>query len=181
MAVVLCTDAMTASRWFFTRLSARVSTAPSLSRPPLPRPPDPSGGCLPSSWRQWYRRGIQCKCHIPAARTHPDVHWAHPWSRRHRRAAPQSFPPHHLLRCCRHSLCSAGSGDVWRVVWHGFPPDLPHSGPPSGPHWNTPLFVPERPVPCTLCCHPRGVLLGTLSTGPVDSRNMPLFCPPLSR
>jgi hypothetical protein len=38
MTVVLCTDAMTALRWFFTRLSGRVATAhsPLLEPPHLP-------------------------------------------------------------------------------------------------------------------------------------------------
>jgi hypothetical protein len=39
------------------------------------------------------------------------------------------------------------------TVWHGVPPDFPHCGPPSGPHWITPRVVPERPVPCAFCCH----------------------------
>jgi hypothetical protein len=81
-----------------------------------------------------------------------NVHRAHPWSRRHYRRAAQSFPLHQRLRCCGHSLCSTGSGDVRRVVRHGVPSDLPHCGPPSGPHWSTPLFVPERPVLWTFCC-----------------------------
>jgi hypothetical protein len=41
----------------------------------------------------------------------------------------------------------------WWVVWHGVPPDFPHCGPPSGPHWSTPRVVPQLPVPCALCCH----------------------------
>jgi hypothetical protein len=74
--------------------------------PPHPRPPDPPGRYLSSSWRQWPRRGIRCACRIPAAGTHPGVHRAHPWSRRHRRRAAQSFPLHQRLRCCGHSLFS---------------------------------------------------------------------------
>jgi hypothetical protein len=127
---------------------------PTQAAPPHPLPPEPSGGCLRSSWRQGSRRRIRCDCRIPAAGTHPDVHSAHPWARRHRRREEQGFAMHQRLRCCGHPLCYAGSGDVWRVVWHGVPPEFPHSGPPSGRYWSTPLFVPERPVPCTFCCHP---------------------------
>jgi hypothetical protein len=91
-----------------------------------------------------------------------------------------TFALHQRLRCCGHPLCSAGSGDVWRVVWHDVPPELPHSGPPSGPHWSTPLFVPEPPVSCTFCCHPEEYRSGHESTGPVDSPNMSPFCPPVT-
>jgi hypothetical protein len=157
-------------------LSARLATSPSSSRPPHPLPPDPSRGCLRSSWRQWPRRGIRCDCRIPAAGTHPGVHCAHPWSRRHRRRATQSFPLHHRLRCCGHSLCSAGSGDVRRFVWHGMRPDLLPCGPPSRPHWSTPLFVQERPVPCTFCCHPEEHCTGHYR--PV--RSTPRTCPPFA-
>jgi hypothetical protein len=98
-----------------------------------------------------------------------------------RRRAAQIFPLYQRLLCCGQPLLSTGPGDVWRVDWPGVTPDFPLADRQAETALEHPALYTGAPCSVHFLLPTRGASLGTFSTGPVDSPNIPPSCPTVLR